>query len=112
MKKVLVAALLLGLAADAGAQAEVQVDARLEQKVIEWRRDIHANPELGNREFRTAKLVADHLRGLGIEVRTGVAHTGVVGLLKGGKPGPVVAQASSRPRKARRRARRAARASW
>ncbi len=60
-------------------------------KVIAWRRDIHQNPELGNREVRTSKLVADHLRSLGIEVQTGVAHTGVVGVLKGGKPGPVVA---------------------
>ena len=56
-----------------------------------WRRDIHQNPELGNREFRTAGLVAEHLRSLGIEVQTGVAHTGVVGVLRGGKPGPVVA---------------------
>jgi len=67
---------------------------RIEQvmpKVVAWRRDVHQNPELGNREVRTAKLVADHLRSLGIEVKTGVAHTGVVGLLKGGKPGPVVA---------------------
>jgi amidohydrolase len=56
-----------------------------------WRRDIHQHPELGNREFRTAGLVADHLRSLGMEVRTGVAHTGVVGLLRGGLPGPVVA---------------------
>jgi amidohydrolase len=64
---------------------------RIEPKVIAWRRDIHQNPELGNREFRTAKLVADHLRALGLEVRDKVAHTGVVGLLKGGKPGPVVA---------------------
>ena len=60
-------------------------------KVVAWRRDVHQNPELGNRETRTAKLVADHLRSLGIEVKTGVAHTGVVGLLRGGKPGPVVA---------------------
>lgn len=56
-----------------------------------WRRDIHQHPELGNREFRTAALVADHLRGLGLTVQTGVAHTGVVGLLTGGRPGPVVA---------------------
>ena len=56
-----------------------------------WRRDIHAHPELSNRETRTADLVAQHLRSLGIEVRTGVAHTGVIGLLRGGKPGPVVA---------------------
>ena len=64
--------------------------AAIEPKVVAWRRDIHEHPELGNREVRTAKLVADHLRSLGIEVKTGVAHTGVVGLLKGGKPGPVV----------------------
>lgn len=63
----------------------------IESDVIEWRRDIHANPELSNREFRTAALVADHLRALGMEVRTEVAHTGVVGFLEGGKPGPVVA---------------------
>ncbi len=63
----------------------------LETKIIAWRRDIHQNPELSNREVRTAKLVADQLRKLGIEVKTGVAKTGVVGLLKGGKPGPVVA---------------------
>jgi amidohydrolase len=60
-------------------------------KVVAWRRDIHEHPELGNREFRTAKLVADHLTALGMEVRTGVGHTGVVGVLRGGKPGPVVA---------------------
>jgi amidohydrolase len=59
--------------------------------VVAWRRDIHQHPELGNREFRTAELIAKHLQSLGIEVQTGVAHTGVVGLLKGGKPGPVVA---------------------
>lgn len=63
----------------------------VEAKVIQWRRDIHQHPELGNRETRTAKLVADHLRKLGIATKTGVAHTGVVGVLKGGKPGPVVA---------------------
>ena len=72
-------------AIDAAARA---IDARM----ILWRRDLHAHPELGNREFRTAKVVADHLRALGLdEVRTGVAHTGVVGLLKGALPGPVVA---------------------
>jgi amidohydrolase len=65
---------------------------RLEAKVIAWRRDLHQNPELGNREFRTSKLIAAHLRSLpGIEVREKVAHTGVIGILKGGKPGPVVA---------------------
>lgn len=63
----------------------------VESEVIRWRRDIHANPEPGNREFRTAALVADHLRSLGIEIQTEIAHTGVVGFLKGGKPGPIVA---------------------
>ncbi|MDA1080612.1 MAG: amidohydrolase [Gemmatimonadetes bacterium] len=61
------------------------------EKVIAWRRDIHQHPELGNSEIRTAKLVADHLRSLGMEVRERVGKTGVVGVLKGGKPGPVVA---------------------
>jgi amidohydrolase len=59
--------------------------------VIEWRRDLHQHPELSNREFRTAKVLAAHLEALGLEVQTGVAHTGVVGVLKGGKPGPTVA---------------------
>jgi amidohydrolase len=63
----------------------------LEAKVVAWRRDFHQNPELGNREFKTAEKVAAHLRFLGIEVKTGVGKTGVVGILKGGKPGPVVA---------------------
>ncbi len=70
---------------DAAAQA-------VEAQVIAWRRDLHQHPELGNREFRTAGIVARHLRSLGFdEVRTEVAHTGVVGLLRGGLPGPVVA---------------------
>ena len=73
------------------AQIDLSATA-LETQVIAWRRDLHEHPELGNREFRTAALVADHLRALGLdEVRTGVAHTGVVGLLKGALPGPVVA---------------------
>lgn len=63
----------------------------IEQKVIDWRHDIHQNPELGNREFRTAELIAKHLKSLGIEVQTKVGVTGVVGILKGGQPGPVVA---------------------
>ena len=62
----------------------------VEPKVIECRRDIHQHPELGNREFRTSKLVADRLKQLGIEIRTPIAHTGVVGILRGGKPGRVV----------------------
>jgi amidohydrolase len=64
---------------------------KIESKVIEWRHDFHQNPELGNRETRTAAIIAKHLQSLGIEVKTGVAVTGVVGILKGDKPGPVVA---------------------
>ena len=60
------------------------------QKAIEWRHDIHEHPELGNQEHRTAELIADHLRSLGMEVQTDVGTTGVVAVLKGGKPGPVV----------------------
>ena len=90
MKRLPFAALCALFSCGAFAQVD-QLSDQLEQKVISWRRDIHANPELGNREFRTAKLVADHLRSLGLEVKTGVAHTGVVGVLRGGKPGPVVA---------------------
>lgn len=74
------------------AQSNVQalID-QVEPKVIEWRRDFHEHPELSNREFKTSEKIATHLRNLGIEVHTGIAHTGVVGILKGGKPGPVVA---------------------
>jgi amidohydrolase len=64
---------------------------KAESKVITCRRDIHQHPELGNRETRTSKVIADRLRELGIEVKTPIAHTGVVGILKGGKPGRVVA---------------------
>lgn len=92
------AGLLLGLAGAAQAQPpsalEEQAYSRaavVEHKLIEWRRDIHQHPELGDQETRTAKLVADHLRKLGLEVHTGVARTGVVGILEGGKPGPTVA---------------------
>jgi amidohydrolase len=68
-----------------------QQSKAVEPKIVEWRRDFHQHPELGNREFKTAEKIAAHLKSLGIEVKTGVGHTGVVGLLKGGKPGPVVA---------------------
>jgi amidohydrolase len=79
-----------GSSAESLRQAiEIGTDDITDQ-VVEWRRDIHANPELGNREFRTARVVADHLRSLGMEVRTEVAHTGVIGILRGGNPGPVV----------------------
>ncbi len=89
-------AALLTLATPLAGQAPVlppAIEARiaaLETQVVAWRRDIHQHPELGNREFRTAELVATHLRRLGLEVQAGVAHTGVVGILRGGKPGPVV----------------------
>ncbi|MDP5231446.1 MAG: amidohydrolase [Cellulophaga sp.] len=63
----------------------------IEEKVIAWRHDIHQNPELGNRELRTAALVAKHLQSLGIKTTTEVGITGVVGILKGDKPGPVIA---------------------
>ncbi len=63
----------------------------IENKVVAWRRDFHEHPELGNQEFETAKKIATHLKSLGIEIKTGVAKTGVVGLLVGGKPGPVIA---------------------
>jgi len=77
--------------ADAVHDAVDQQAKAVEAKMIAWRRDIHQNPELGNREFRTSALVAEHLIKLGYEVREKVAHTGVVAVLKGGKPGPVIA---------------------
>src|SRR5436190_24025847 len=64
---------------------------KVESKSIEWRRDFHQNPELGNNEYRTAKKIADHLRALGIEVKENVGKTGVVGILKGAKPGKCIA---------------------
>jgi amidohydrolase len=72
------------------ARADAAV-AGVMPKVIAWRRDLHQHPELSNRETRTAGLVAEHLKKLGLEVRTGVAKTGVVGVLRGGRPGPTVA---------------------
>jgi amidohydrolase len=63
---------------------------KIEPQTIAWRRDLHEHPELGNREFRTSKIIADYLRSLGIEVHEGVGKTGVVGILKGGLPGPVI----------------------
>jgi amidohydrolase len=96
----LLGAILPGATAAAadGAATEVRnaevarLVAGLEDEIVTWRRDFHEHPELGNREVRTAGIVAEHLRSLGFdEVRTEVAHTGVVGVLKGGKPGAVVA---------------------
>jgi amidohydrolase len=98
MKNILMTASLLAATAS-GLQAQgsnlvAEFDrraAQVQSKVVAWRRDIHQHPELGNQEVRTARLVADHLRSLGMDVRTNVATTGVVGVLKGGRPGPVVA---------------------
>ena len=82
----------LGALAQTTNKAEVAKKAdAIEKKIIGWRRDFHEHPELGNHEFRTADIIAKHLQSLGIEVKTGVATTGVVGILRGGKPGPVVA---------------------
>src|SRR5690606_15713614 len=94
MKKTALCFPLLLVVIFSSAQLSRQVQAaieKVEQKCIGWRHQLHQNPELGNREFNTAKLIAAHLRSLGIEVQEGVAKTGVVGLLKGGKPGPCVA---------------------
>lgn len=68
-----------------------EISSALAEKVVQWRHEIHQNPELSNREFKTAEKVAAHLRSLGMEVKTGVAYTGVVGILKGKKPGKVLA---------------------
>lgn len=96
MKKTLACYCLVMLAATATAQRSVEekINAaadKIESKTIAWRRDLHEHPELGNNEVRTAKLVADHLRSLGIEVKEGVGKTGVVGILRGAKPGPCIA---------------------
>src|SRR3546814_9936873 len=64
---------------------------QLQQQVVDWRRDFHAHPELSNREERTAGKVAEHLRALGLELRTGIAHHGVTAIIRGGKPGPKIA---------------------
>ena len=92
------AAALLALAAAPALAQNAALDARIgqlaqaeETRVIAWRRDFHEHPELGNQETRTAGIIAAHLRKLGLEVTTGVARTGVVGVLRGGRPGPVVA---------------------
>ncbi len=97
MRNILVTILLAAVSLSSNAQnAALRKEAdnaadKIEQKVIGWRRDIHEHPELGNHEVRTAALIAKHLQSLGIEVKTAVGVTGVVGILKGDKPGPVVA---------------------
>jgi amidohydrolase len=95
MKAALLVTVLAGVAVGT-AHAEITpadldaAAAALEPQVIEWRRDLHRHPELANREFRTAAKVADHLRSLGLEVRTGMAHTGVVAVITGALPGPTI----------------------
>lgn len=92
MKQLIAILLLLfpaGLMAQSAQIAKLIDD--IEPKMIEWRRHFHQYPELSNREFRTAEKIAEHLKNLGLEVQTGIAHTGVVGILKGGKNGPTVA---------------------
>jgi len=94
LRGILVLLAFPSLLAAQSSRLDAEIDRRaalVEGKVVAWRRDIHAHPELSNREVRTAQMVADHLRALGLEVRTGVAHNGVVGVLRGGKPGRVVA---------------------
>ncbi len=91
MRLCLLTALLLPLVASATPPDPVAIAAGLQPKVIEWRRDFHQHPELGNRETRTAGIVAEHLRSLGLTVETGIAHTGVIALLEGARPGPRLA---------------------
>ncbi|TVZ51486.1 amidohydrolase [Dokdonia sp. Hel_I_53] len=92
IKKISAFLFMVMVFAFAKAQTSFDSDiASVEDKVIQWRRDFHQNPELGNREFKTAEKIAKHLKSLGIEVQMGVAKTGVVGLLKGDQPGKVVA---------------------
>ncbi len=94
MKNILALLFLIAVSYTATAQMDASILKdidNIEPKVIDWRHDFHENPELSNREFNTAKKIAAHLKSLGMEVQTGVAKTGVVGLLKGDKPGKVVA---------------------
>jgi amidohydrolase len=92
-KNLIAVSLLIALTSGTAAAAETspQMIQPLLPQITAWRRDLHQHPELGNHEVRTSKLVAAELKKLGFEVRTGVAHTGVVGVLKGGKPGPKLA---------------------
>lgn len=98
MKKICQCLALFTLAFPLCAQVNPKLQAKLDQqakeiesRVIQWRRDFHQNPELGNREVKTGAKIAEHLKSLGIKVQYPVAKTGVVGILEGGKPGPVIA---------------------
>ena len=89
--KAIIALFLLTLSVSYAQNSIEQDIIDIEDKLIEWRRHFHQNPELSNQEFKTAEKIAEHLKSLGLEVETGVAITGVVGLLKGDLPGKVVA---------------------
>ena len=99
MKKGCLLLLIVSLSAQLSAQSDIEklkakaaiAADKIESQCIAWRRDFHQNPELGNRETRTSKIIAEHLKKLGLEVKEGVAKTGVVGILKGGNPGPCIA---------------------
>jgi hypothetical protein len=92
MNKFILPLLLISISAFGRSNLRLEIDKRanaVESKVIDWRRDFHQHPELGNKEVRTAKIVAEHLRSLGMEVTEQVAVTGVIGIVRGGKPGPM-----------------------
>lgn len=94
MKKTFIAFFSFIAITSAQQQIDPEINSaaeKIEQQVIEWRRDFHQNPELSNREFKTAEKIAEHLKDLGMDIETSVAKTGVVGILKGDKPGKVVA---------------------
>ncbi len=95
MKKLIVTLLVIFVSTNAlfanTLTDEINTSAdKILPQVIEWRRHLHQFPELGNREFKTAEFIEKHLRSLGLEVRTKIAKTGVIGILKGGQPGPVI----------------------
>ena len=92
MKKLILFTVLLSSSIISFSQTEIEKDiTAIESKIIEWRRDFHEHPELSNREFKTAEKIAAHLKSLDLEVQTGIAHTGVVAILKGNNPGKVLA---------------------
>ena len=91
MRRVMLAGLLVAAVNASAMDTPQQLAQGVVPQVTAWRRDLHQHPELSNREVRTSKIVADELKKLGYEVHAGIAHTGVVGILKGGKPGPKLA---------------------
>ena len=93
IKKICCLLVMLPLAAVAQVSPERldQLAAEAQPQVVEWRRWFHQNPELSNREFKTSEKVAEILRGMGLEPITGIAHTGMIAVIEGGKPGPLVA---------------------